>query len=276
MQRRITLAHDAPPQPYRCGEVLGVRVDDIPADRIMDEICDAVASRQRLLVLNVNAHMLMLARRQLWLLDFLQRADLVFCDGAGIQLASMLLNRRNLHRSTPPEWAEALGRRLAPARASVFWIGGEPAVAACAARNYALATGTRTVGVQHGFFDHRPGSTDNRALIEQINRAEPDLLFVNMGMPLQERWLADHWHLLNTKVGITAGALIDHLAGRVRRPPRWVANCGLEWAVRLAIEPQRLWRRYLLGLPAFGAAVANELMLNAIRRDSRARHESGG
>ena len=67
---------------------------------------------------------------------------------------------------------------------------------------------------------------------------------MNMGMPLEERWLADHWDRLNVKVAVTAGALVDHVAGRVRRPPRWVANCGLEWAARLAIEPRRLWRRY--------------------------------
>ena len=158
----------------------------------------------------------------------------------------------------------------------MFWIGGAPGIAERAAQSYALATGTRTAGVQHGFFDHRAGSPDNRTLIERINRAEPDLLFVNMGMPLQERWLADHWDRLNAKVAIAAGALVDHLAGRVRRPPRWVANCGLEWAVRLAIEPKRLWRRYLVGLPAFGAAVANELMLNAIRRDTQTRHKSSG
>jgi N-acetylglucosaminyldiphosphoundecaprenol N-acetyl-beta-D-mannosaminyltransferase len=74
-------------------------------------------------------------------------------------------------------------------------------------------------------------------------------------MPLQERWLHDHWHLINVPVAITAGALVDHAAGHVRRPPRWVANLGLEWAVRLVIEPKRLWRRYLLGLPVFVACV---------------------
>jgi N-acetylglucosaminyldiphosphoundecaprenol N-acetyl-beta-D-mannosaminyltransferase len=85
-----------------------------------------------------------------------------------------------------------------------------------------------------------------------------------MGMPLQERWLATHWHALNARVAITAGALVDHAAGRVRRPPRWVANCGLEWAVRLAIEPRRLWRRYLLGLPSFGLAVLSELVTTSL------------
>jgi hypothetical protein len=110
-------------------------------------------------------------------------------------------------------------------------------------------------------FDQRPGSADNQALVEHINRAAPDVLFVNMGMPLQEFWLYHHWLLLNVRVAVAAGALVDHAAGHVRRPPQWVANLWLEWAVRLAVEPRRLWRRYLIGLPMFGAVPLREMIL---------------
>jgi N-acetylglucosaminyldiphosphoundecaprenol N-acetyl-beta-D-mannosaminyltransferase len=109
-----------------------------------------------------------------------------------------------------------------------------------------------TVGVQHGFFDASSGSAESRAIIARINESRPTVLLVNMGMPRQERWLWDNWQELRPVVAITAGALVDHAAGRVRRPPRWVANLGVEWLVRLVREPRRLWRRYLLGLPVFG------------------------
>ena len=248
------------PHPRQGVRLLGVRVDDIPAHSIVDRICDNVVTGRRLLVLNVNVHMLMLARKQQWLGLFLDDADIVFCDGAGVQLASLLLTGARPHRSTPPEWAGAAARRLAGDCRSVFWLGGKPDVVERAARNFEAAHAIRTAGWQHGFFDHRPGSADNRAIVERINRAAPDLLFVTMGMPLQERWLHDHWPLLDVRVAVAAGALVDHAAGRVRRPPRWVANVGLEWAVRLAVEPQRLWRRYLLELPMFGAAVLKEVV----------------
>jgi N-acetylglucosaminyldiphosphoundecaprenol N-acetyl-beta-D-mannosaminyltransferase len=249
---------------YETTRLLGVRVDDVPIESIVAEVCSAVLERRRLLVLNVNANMLMLARQNAWLNDFLGGADLVFCDGAGIQLASLILRRRNLHRTTPPEWVGAAAQKLAAANSSVFWLGGAPGVVERAARNFEAQTGLRTAGTQHGFFDHEPGSADNRQIIAEINRTSPDLLFVNMGMPLQERWLATYWPALNARVAITAGALVDHAAGRVSRPPRWVANCGLEWAVRLAIEPRRLWRRYLLGLPSFGLAVLSELIATTL------------
>ncbi len=248
--------------------LLGVRVDDIPGDTIVDRIYDAAITEKRLLVLNVNVHMLMLAREHQWLRCLLDDADVVFCDGAGVQLASLLLTGARPHRSTPPEWAGTATRMLAKKNRSIYWLGGKPEVAEAAARNFEAMHGARTAGWQHGFFDQRPGSADNRAVVEQINRAAPDVLFVTMGMPLQEFWLHHHWPLLNVKVAIAAGALVDHAAGRVRRPPPWVANLGLEWAVRLAVEPRRLWRRYLLGLPTFGAVLLREMIL---RRETAAK-----
>ena len=62
------------------------------------------------------------------------------------------------------------------------------------------------------------------------------------------------------RVALTAGALVDHIAGTVHRPPRWVANLGIEWLVRLLREPKRLWRRYLLGLPAFGMLMLRDVL----------------
>ncbi|HJS85662.1 MAG TPA: WecB/TagA/CpsF family glycosyltransferase [Acetobacteraceae bacterium] len=241
--------------------LLGVRVDDIPRDAIVDRICDAAVNDRRLLVLNVNVHMLMLAREHQWLRCLLDDAGVVFCDGAGVQLASLLLMGTRPHRSTPPEWAGTATRKLATQGRSIFWLGGKPDVTEKAVRNFEMLHGARVAGWQHGFFDQRPGSDDNRALIEHINRAAPDVLFVTMGMPLQEFWLHHHWPLLNAKVAIAAGALVDHAAGHVRRPPQWVANLGLEWAVRLAVEPRRLWRRYLLELPVFGAVLLREMIL---------------
>ncbi len=241
-------------------EVLGIELDDLSADDVAAHVADAVITGRRMLVVNANAHMLTLAQRRRWLRNFIKQADIAFCDGAGVQFAARLLTGRLPHRTTPPEWVDAAARRIAPF-GTVFWLGGKPDVVERAASVFAHRTGTRCVGWHHGFFDLSTGSADNAALVAEINRASPDLLIVNMGMPRQEQWLRDHWPLLDARVGIAAGALVDHIASRVRRPPRWVANIGLEWAVRLAIEPRRLWRRYLLGLPVFGGYVLRELLL---------------
>ncbi len=229
--------------------MLGVPLQNMHRTEIVEVVVDAIRKRQRKYrVVHANAHLVTLARGRPWLRELFARAEVAFCDGAGVQVASLVLNNLLLHRTTPPEWIEDVGRAIALHDGSVFWLGGAPDIVANAAAEFSRRTNARTAGYHHGFFDSSAGSRENDAVIEMINAARPDLLIVNMGMPLQEWWISHFWDRLDVCVVMTAGALVDHLAGRVRRPPRWVSNAGLEWAVRLIVEPRRLWRRYLLGL----------------------------
>jgi N-acetylglucosaminyldiphosphoundecaprenol N-acetyl-beta-D-mannosaminyltransferase len=235
-------------------EVMGLRLHNLHRDVIAERVRLAAISKQKMLVVNANAHLVVLAQTNQWIPKLFSKANIAFCDGAGVQLAIRLLTGRAAHRTTPPEWIGTTLKSLG-LKASVFWLGGTPEAVAKAAKRYEANFDVRTVGVQHGFFDMSPNSSDTLELIERINRAAPSILLVNMGMPRQERWLWDNWERLNPCVAITAGALVDHAAGHVRRPPRWVANLGMEWLVRLVREPRRLWRRYLFGLPVFGVYV---------------------
>ncbi|GBQ87363.1 WecB/TagA/CpsF family glycosyltransferase [Gluconacetobacter johannae DSM 13595] len=251
--RAADAPRDASP-PFDALRVMGLRLLDIPRDALADTVAQAARRGGRMLVVNANAHCVVLSQRERWLRDLFDRADIAFCDGAGVQLAAAFLIGRRPHRTTPPEWIGPVLQQLGR-DASLFWLGGTQDTAEHAARTYEQRYGVRTAGVRNGFFDARPGSADSEDIVRQINATRPTLLLVNMGMPRQERWLYDHWDRLPPTIAITAGALVDHAAGRVRRPPRWVANMGLEWLVRLVREPRRLWRRYLLGLPVFGLHV---------------------
>jgi N-acetylglucosaminyldiphosphoundecaprenol N-acetyl-beta-D-mannosaminyltransferase len=233
-------------------DVMGLRLHNIHRSAIVDSVVEAVEDHGKLLVVNANAHCVTLSQSEPWMRGLFAQADIAFCDGAGVQMATKILKGFTPHRTTPPEWIGAALERLGP-KARVFWLGGAPEVAQQAAASYEARFDVVTAGVQHGYFDASPGSAESRAVIARINESRPTILLVNMGMPRQERWLWDNWQELDPLVAITAGALVDHAAGRVRRPPRWVANLGVEWLVRLLREPRRLWRRYLLGLPVFGA-----------------------
>jgi len=239
------------PEPVALCRVMGLRLHDLPRSEIVRQVVQAALAQRRMLVVNANAYLITLAQEEAWIPQFFDRADIAFCDGAGVQLAALLLNGRNIHRTTPPEWIGQVLERLGP-NARVFWIGGRPDIVVEAAKNYERHYNVQTAGLHHGYFDMAPDSAESLELIERINRAAPNIVLVNMGMPRQETWLNDNWHRLNDCVAITGGALVDHAAGRVRRPSRWVANIGMEWLVRLLREPRRLWRRYLLGLPVFG------------------------
>jgi N-acetylglucosaminyldiphosphoundecaprenol N-acetyl-beta-D-mannosaminyltransferase len=262
---------DVSESPANDVNVMGLRLHNLDRHRIAQSVIAAVREQRRLLVVNANAHLVVLAQKTPWMTALFLKADIAFCDGAGVQLATRLLTGKAVHRTTPPEWIGAVLSELGP-DASIFWLGGEPDVVNEAACKYETKFGVRTAGTQHGYFDMSPGSADTRAIVARINAVRPSILLVNMGMPRQERWLWDNWDQINPCVAVTAGALVDHAAGRVSRPPRWVANLGVEWLVRLIREPRRLWRRYLLGLPVFGAYMLLYTWQTVWSRDIRKVH----
>ena len=100
---------------------------------------------------------------------------------------------------------------------------------------------------------------DNRAIIKAINDADPDLLWIGMTAPKQEKWTYSHWDELNIHCHVgTIGAVFDFFAGTYQRAPRWWQEHGLEWLYRLIKEPCRMWRRYVIGNPLFLLNVGKE------------------
>ena len=107
---------------------------------------------------------------------------------------------------------------------------------------------------------------DNRAIVQAINEAKPDLLWIGMTAPKQEKWTYQHWKELdiNCHVG-TIGAVFDFYAGTATRAPKWWQQHGLEWLYRLMIEPRRMWRRYVIGNPLFIWNVMKEVKSDELR-----------
>ncbi|MBC7542222.1 MAG: WecB/TagA/CpsF family glycosyltransferase, partial [Candidatus Sericytochromatia bacterium] len=125
----------------------------------------------------------------------------------------------------------------------VFQLGGAPGVAQRAAeRLQATHAGLIIAGTHHGFFD-----TDDPAdVLAAIANADTDILFVGLGVPLQEHFVTRFRSQLAAKAILTCGGLFDFASGRLQRCPGWMTAAGLEWVYRLVLEPRRLWRRYLL------------------------------
>jgi N-acetylglucosaminyldiphosphoundecaprenol N-acetyl-beta-D-mannosaminyltransferase len=235
--------------------VLGVWVDRITAEGLHAEVTRLVRRRDGI-VLNVNAHCLNLLHEDEGLWDFFAAADVVFCDGAGVRLAARMLGDRLPGRITYADWLPRLAALAEERGFSLFFLGARPGVAEeASARLRRSHPDLKIVGVRHGFFDHRVGSTENEAVVAEINAARPDVLFLGLGMPLQERWLMENHRRLDVGVALTGGAVFDYASGRLRRGPSLLTDYGFEWLARLLVEPRRLWRRYLLGNPLFLARV---------------------
>lgn len=232
--------------------ILGVAIDVVSLQSLITQICQASNQHQKLVVTYANVHTLNLAYENLAFRDLLNGCDIVFCDGFGVKLAAQILYRRSIERFTAPDWIPQLAQEFSSQNLSMFFLGARPGVANRAAEVIcSQIPGTKVVGVHHGHFNKIPGSQEQQAVIDEINRANPDLLVLGFGMPAQQIWVADNLEKLNVKVILIVGAMFDFLSGEVTRAPRWMTDHGLEWLGRLVTEPGRLWQRYLVGNPLF-------------------------
>jgi N-acetylglucosaminyldiphosphoundecaprenol N-acetyl-beta-D-mannosaminyltransferase len=232
--------------------VLGVGVDPLTVEELHAEIGRLVRGVERGLVLNANAHCLNLCYGDPALRDFLNGADVVFCDGAGVMLAARILGGRIPERITYADWIWHLAAFAAVQEFSLYLLGARPGVAQEAAKRLKESyPSLKIVGVHHGYFDHGIKTPENEAVVQEISAAAPDILLVGLGMPLQERWLMENRHKLDVGVALTGGAVFDYVSGTLRRGPRFLTENGFEWLARLLVEPRRLGRRYLVGNSLF-------------------------
>jgi N-acetylglucosaminyldiphosphoundecaprenol N-acetyl-beta-D-mannosaminyltransferase len=211
----------------------------------------------------VNAHVLNQSREIPALRGALESADLVYCDGYGVRLAAKALEVPIPHRMTGADWIWGLAALCESEGKSIYLLGSEPGIAAQAGQRLSRwYPRLRVAGTHHGYYEL--GSAHDDRVVEDINARRPDIVLVGMGSPKQELWVERNAHRVDSDVLWTVGALFDYVSGRVPRAPAWLADNGLEWIFRLAIEPQRMWRRYLLGNPVF----VSRVMAQARRRGS--------
>ncbi len=115
------------------------------------------------------------------------------------------------------------------------------------------------VGTYSPPYKNKFSDLENSEMINRINEVKPDILWVGMTAPKQEKWIYENLDRLNVKVAIGVGAVFDFITGKVKRAPKWMQRCGLEWLWRLLMEPKRLWKRYLIGNTIFLWLVFKEL-----------------
>lgn len=195
----------------------------------------------------VNAHSAEMANRDKEFKRSLLSADLLVADGYGVILASKILGAGIKERSTGPDLFIEVSRRLNDqGERSVFYLGGSPATLDAIAERHAVEfprlriAGTHAPPYQTTFTD-----SEMSRMIDIVNEAAPDVLWIGLGAPKQEKWIYRNRSRLQVALCGPVGAMFDYFAGNVKMPPRWVEQAGLHWAFRLAQQPKRLWRRNL-------------------------------
>ena len=166
-----------------------------------------------------------------------------------IVLLSKLLRDPLPERVTGADMVPAICRRCAEEGLGVYVLGGDKAVVEEAFEKLRIENGElRIAGIDPAFVKL---DEDQPEIVERINAAEPDVLFVALGNPKQELWMGRNAAKLKVGVMIGVGGTFNFIAGKVKRAPRWMQRCGLEWIYRIIQEPGRLWRRYAYGLVKF-------------------------
>lgn len=189
--------------------------------------------------------------------DAIDAAHLVTADGQAVVWAARLLGHRVPERVAGTDLMQALLARAAQRGYAVYFLGAtDEVVRACVAKARALHPALRIAGHRNGYFEQ----AEEAEVVAAIRDAAPDILFLGFGTPAKEYFMRRHHRALGVPFAMGVGGSFDVFAGLVARAPRWMQRAGLEWAYRLAQEPRRMWRRYLVGNTRFLWLVGKELL----------------
>lgn len=244
--------------------ILGSRVNLVSADRTVDimerwiRIRDG-RSRQ---VIVTGFHGLLEAHKNPGVRSIFNQAELWAPDGIAPVWLARLRGYRGAVRATGTEiMREFLSRANGKGYSSYFYGETDRTLASLTATVSRLYPGHRIAGAYSPPFRALTPAEDD-AIVDRINAARPDILWVALGLPKQDIWIHEHLQRINVPVAVGVGAAFAFVAGTVSRCPNWIGNAGFEWAYRFLREPRKLWRRDLLDGPRFVFHAGMELLRN--------------
>jgi N-acetylglucosaminyldiphosphoundecaprenol N-acetyl-beta-D-mannosaminyltransferase len=231
---------------------LGVKIDLITADRLLDLVSDCIRAQRKAVIAHHNLHSLCLHRSSptdaTSLRRFYNETLYTLADGMSIVVLGRLLGHRisARHRIAYNDWLPLMLPVAIDRGWRIFYLGSAAEVSAKGAEVLRARYPGLQLKAHHGHFEAQYGSDSNAKVVAEISEYRPHILFVGMGVPRQERWIQENLNDLDVNVILPSGATLDYIAGAKRMAPRWMGKLGLEWAFRLATEPRRLAFRYLV------------------------------
>ena len=229
-------------------DIMGIAFDNVTMEEALAKAQEILQGSKTCYAVTPNAEIAYEALKDETLRTLLNEADLVLPDGAGVVLASKILKTPLKQKVAGVDFADGLLGILAESGKSVYLLGSKPGIAEQAAEKMREKhSGLRICGMHDGYFK------DEAPVIEAVNEAKPDVLFVCLGAPKQELFMKQHQQALSCKLMIGLGGSLDSFAGTVKRAPKWMISCNLEWLYRLYKEPKRFGR--MLRLPKYLWAV---------------------
>lgn len=230
--------------------ILGVNVDKVTIPEAADKIYDMLSESRPHWIFTPNSEIIMQAYKNKTFCDILNKADMLTADGIGVVYASKILDNPISERAAGYDIACQVIEKIAHSGHRLYLFGGKEGVAETAKRKleekYPFI---QIVGTHNGYFKPEQESE----IVAEINSANPDIVFVCLGAPAQENWIARNSEKMNAKVFMGIGGSLDVIAGVAERAPEFWCNHGLEWFYRLMKQPSRFMR--MMALPKFAITV---------------------
>lgn len=228
--------------------VSGIPVANLTEDEAVAAIDKMISEGGSHYAAVVNAAKIVAATRDERLKQVLLEADIVTADGMSVVWASRLLGQPLKQRVTGIDLFERLVGHAARRGWSVYFLGArEESVRGTVERLKSRHAALKVAGYHNGYL----ASSETVAIANAIWESAADLLFVAMGSPAQEKWIASQLARTGVRFALGVGGSFDHVSGLAIRAPLWMQRAGLEWLYRLLREPRRMWRRYLIGNSTF-------------------------
>ncbi|MDA7891094.1 WecB/TagA/CpsF family glycosyltransferase [Akkermansiaceae bacterium] len=229
--------------------------------RIFGENLKSISFDSKKVVNTINSHSYVLAKSDLEFHEALRSSDILLPDGIGIVWAEYFLTGRRLRKIAGYDLFLSLMKEVNWKRGSVFFLGASQATLDRIKQRCSKEYPNVSVAIYSPPFKESFSNEDNTKMCNLVSSFKPDILFVGMTAPKQEKWLHDHLDSLEFTIASCIGAVFDFYGGNVQRPHRLFEKFHLEWLGRLIKEPKRLWKRNL-SVPLF----LKDLLINILRR----------
>jgi N-acetylglucosaminyldiphosphoundecaprenol N-acetyl-beta-D-mannosaminyltransferase len=234
--------------------ILGYRVYASPLKNI------TVQQTARTVINTLNPHSYCTAKKDPLFNEALQTSDILLPDGTGIGLAARLLKHQKILKIAGSDIHIHLLDQLNKKGGKVFYLGAMPSTLEKIGERIRLEYPNIQMDSYSPPFKPLFSDDDNTAMIAAVNAFGPDLLFVGMTAPKQEKWVHQNKQQLNARIICSIGAVFDFYAGTVKRPHWLLVKFQMEWLGRLIKEPRRMWRRNFISTPCFLWSVVKEIV----------------
>ena len=241
--------------------ILGVEIDRMDMLQTIEKIKKAIEERNKLFVVVPNVFVVTECKRDKEYMHIINSADVVFADGMPLVWVSYLLGKYTGGRVSGADFFSIFNKISEEKGYSCFYLGGGPG----GSERVAEALKARHPNLKiNGYFSPPLGEIPvqlSDKIVGVINGSNPDILWVGLGSPRQEKWIYHNLHRMNVNIAIGVGAAFDYVAGKKRRAPIWMQKIGMEWLYRMLFEnPSLFWKkRYYTYLWDFFLPVAAQI-----------------